>query len=50
MSLTDRFRRQPDSHDDKTAAERAPEPKDLRLRGQIRQDDIFPTDTASDEQ
>jgi hypothetical protein len=48
MSLIDRFRRQPDN-DGSDKPERVPEPKDLRLRGQIRQDDIFPTRT-DDEQ
>lgn len=48
MSLIDRFRRQPDARDEKPA-QRAPEPKQLRLAGQIRRDDIFPAST-DDEQ
>jgi hypothetical protein len=52
MSLIDRFRRQASSpqadtapNNDRPAQAPKPKPKTLRLAGQIRQDDIFPSST-----
>jgi hypothetical protein len=45
MSLIDRFRRQPTTPQDNDRPAQAPKPKRLRLEGQIRSDDIFPSST-----